>query len=131
MNNADPCVRSRIPVSQTIGRTVLVSLPSILLPVLINSPLTISFSTFLIASAIITADSVSEVYFSEIVVLIEDNLSDLFCFSIILYASTNSLPNSPLIFVGRFLISSSFSFNSHGYFAAFFAKDIIASITVL
>ena len=73
MNNADPCVRSRIPVSQTIGRTVFVSLPSILLPVLISSPLTISFSTFLIASAIITADNVSDVYFSEIEFLIEDN----------------------------------------------------------
>ena len=73
VNNAEPCVRSRIPVSHTIGRTVFVSLPSILLPVLISSPLTISFSTFLIASAIITADSVSDVYFSEIEFLIEDN----------------------------------------------------------
>tara|TARA_A100001015_G_scaffold135011_1_gene149826 strand:- start:165 stop:428 length:264 start_codon:yes stop_codon:yes gene_type:complete len=73
VNNADPCVRSRIPVSQTIGRTVFVSLPSILLPVFISSPLTISFSTFLIASAIITADSVSDAYFSEIEFLIEDN----------------------------------------------------------
>ena len=82
MNNADPCVLSKTPVSHTIGRTVFVSLPSILLPVFINSPLTISFSTFFIASETNTGESVSLTNFSEISFLSEDNFSDLFVFQL-------------------------------------------------
>ncbi len=84
VNKAEPCVRLSTPVSQTIGLTVLVSRPSILFPVLRSSPLTISFSTNLIASDTITAVSVSLKYFSSIATLISFSFSTRFCFSVIL-----------------------------------------------
>ena len=84
VNNADPCVLSKIPTSHFIGLTVLVSLPSIRLPVFKSSPLTISFSINLIASLTITGDKVSDTNFSEIKFLMVFNSSVLFCFSLIL-----------------------------------------------
>ena len=84
VNNAEPWVLLKTPVSQTIGLTVLVSRPSILLPVFRSSPLTTSFSTDLIASETITAVRVSLKYFSSISSFISLSFSTRFCFSVTL-----------------------------------------------
>ena len=84
VKRADPWVRSRIPVSHTIGLTVFVFLPSILFPDFSNSLLTISFSIDLTASAITTEDKVSDEYLSSISSLNKLSFSDLSCFSWIL-----------------------------------------------
>ena len=84
VNKADPWVLSRILVSQIIGLTVFVSLPSIRFPVFNSSPLTISFSIDLTASATTTEDKFSDTNFSSISERKTLSFSDLFCFSWIL-----------------------------------------------
>jgi hypothetical protein len=59
VKSADPWVLGKIPTSETIGRTVLVSLPSILFPVFNIDPLTISDSIFLKAAKILFSSNSS------------------------------------------------------------------------